>query len=345
MPKRKQQPEERSPSSEEEEQPSGSEPEGDSGSGSSGSEGLDSGSDSDGFPSGAESSGSESSDDEAGEAFDQVDVDFGFYCPQEKDFHGLRTLLAGYLDGQQWAASDLADAIIQQGAASGVGSVVKCGEEDDPIGVSTVLNLGRHGASKPLQELRAFLLAAAGGHRDRLDKAWSAAGTGLVVNERLVNCPPELAEPLQDSLYGEVEEAAQDEELPREEREQFKLKRFLMVLRAYADPSQLPAAADAAADSGDKGMGKAAAAQQQQPKKKKQKGAAAAAEAAAGVVHYLPEAECYQAAADWSFAFPVADRLVGKDELQPCRVVMLVSAAGVAAARKQLAALMAAAGQ
>lgn len=44
----------------------------------------------------------------------QVDVDFGFYCPQEKDFHGLRTLLAGYLDGQQWAASDLADAIIQQ---------------------------------------------------------------------------------------------------------------------------------------------------------------------------------------------------------------------------------------
>ena len=57
-----------------------------------------------------------------------------------------------------------------QGAASGVGSVVKCGEEDDPIGVSTVLNLARHGASQPLQELRTFLLAAAGGHRGKLDQ-------------------------------------------------------------------------------------------------------------------------------------------------------------------------------
>ncbi|KAL4419026.1 hypothetical protein ABPG77_010013 [Micractinium sp. CCAP 211/92] len=345
MPKRKQQAAEPPSSSEEEQLQSGSGPEDAAGSGSSGSEGSDSDSDSDAFPSGAESSGSESSDDEAGEAFDQVDVDFGFYCPQEKDFHGLRTLLAGYLDGQQWAASDLADAIIQQGVASGVGSVIKCGEEDDPIGVSTVLNLSRHGGSKPLQELRSFLLAAAGGHRDRLEKAWSAPATGLVINERLVNCPPELAEPLQDSLYGEVEEAAADEELPKEEREQFTLKRFLMVVRAYADPSLLLAADDAPGSSKD--GGKARATQQQQPskKQKKQKGAGGAADAAAGVVHFLPEAECYQAVADWSFASPVADRLVGKDELQPCRVVMLVGAAGVAAARKQLAALMAAAGQ
>ena len=70
---------------------------------------------SDGFPSGDDdSSGEESSDDEEGEAFEQVDVDFGFYCPQEKDFQGLRMLLQGYLDGQQWACSDLVDAIIQQ---------------------------------------------------------------------------------------------------------------------------------------------------------------------------------------------------------------------------------------
>lgn len=133
--------------------------------------------------------------------------------------------------------------------------------------------------------------------------------------------------------------------LLQEEREQFKLDRFLMVVRAYADPSLLLAADDAPGSSKD--GGKVRAVQQQHPskKQKKQKGAGDAVDAAAGVVHFLPEAECYQAAADWSFAFPVADRLVGKDELQPCRVVMLVGAAGVAAARKQLAALMAAAGQ
>lgn len=69
---------------------------------------------SDEFPSGAEESSGESSDDEAGEAFEQVDVDFGFYCPGEKDFQGLRTLLQNFLDGQQWSCSELADAIIQQ---------------------------------------------------------------------------------------------------------------------------------------------------------------------------------------------------------------------------------------
>lgn len=123
---------------------------------------------------------------------------------------------------------------------------------------------------------------------------------------------------------------------PQADRDQFKLTQYLMVVRAYADP------AEQQQQQGGAGSSK----QQQQKKKQKRKGgAAAAAAAAAGVVHYLPEAECFQAAADWSFTFPVADRLVGKDELQPCRVVMLVSAAGVAAARMQLGALLKAAGQ
>lgn len=237
MPKRQKRPqEEEAPSSEEEENAPTS---------------SDSSSEDD-FPSGGEDS-EPSSDDEAGEAFESVDVDFGFYCPQEGDAGGLRTLLAGYLDGQQWAASELADAIIRQarsmhacrrraacrrspppptpdalplvpptgplslpqGDAAGVGSVIKCGDEEEPIGVSTVLSLARHGGLKPLCELRAFLAAAAGEHRRRLEAAWDAPGTGLVVNERLVNCPPELAEPLQESLFGEVAEAAEDEELPQ----------------------------------------------------------------------------------------------------------------------------------
>lgn len=63
-----------------------------------------------------------------------------------------------------------------QGDAAGVGSVIKCGEEDDPIGVSTVLPLGRHGSTKPLQELSAFLLAAAGDHKRRLEEVRQRVG-------------------------------------------------------------------------------------------------------------------------------------------------------------------------
>jgi hypothetical protein len=40
-----------------------------------------------------------------------------------------------------------------------VGTVIKCGEDDDPIGVCTVLNLRQHSKLKALEELKAFLLA------------------------------------------------------------------------------------------------------------------------------------------------------------------------------------------
>lgn len=123
----------------------------------------------------------------------------------------------------------------------------------------------------------------------------------------------------------------------QEERSQFKVKQFLMVVRAYQDPSQQQQQQSDGAGSSKPG-GK---------KKKKQKGGGGGdgGSAATGVVHFLPEAECYHAAAEWSFTFPCADRLVGKDELQPCRVVMLVSAAAAAAAREQLAAMMRAVAQ
>lgn len=43
-------------------------------------------------------------------------------------------------------------------------------------------------------------------------QAWEAQGTGLVVSERLINCPPQLAPPLQQNLFEEIRAAAEDEE-------------------------------------------------------------------------------------------------------------------------------------
>jgi protein BCP1 len=56
----------------------------------------------------------ESADDEDGEAFNEVQVDFKFFDPQEPDFHGLRTLLHNYLDGADFDSSGLTDAVIDQ---------------------------------------------------------------------------------------------------------------------------------------------------------------------------------------------------------------------------------------
>ena len=65
-------------------------------------------------------SSEESGDDEDGEAFDSINVDFEFYDPQEKDFHGLKALLHTYLDGEQYNCSELVQAIIEQASAGGI---------------------------------------------------------------------------------------------------------------------------------------------------------------------------------------------------------------------------------
>lgn len=82
----------------------------------SGDSASDDSDDSSDFPSGDESGSEseESEDDEEGAAFDSINVDFEFFDPQEKDFHGLKALLHTYLDGEQFNCSELVDAIINQ---------------------------------------------------------------------------------------------------------------------------------------------------------------------------------------------------------------------------------------
>lgn len=186
-------------------------------------EGSPEDSSSDGYPSGDDSDEPSSDDDEDGEAFDKIDVDFEFFNAVEGDFHGLKTLLNNFLDGQQYACSELVDAVI----AAPVGSVIKCGEGEDPIGVCTALELQKHQSSKFLADIKAFLeghcpKATAG----KLAAAWTSPGTVLLISERLLNCPPQLAPPLLESLVQEVAEA-----LPG------KVKQYLFVTRAYSDPS------------------------------------------------------------------------------------------------------------
>ena len=45
----------------------------------------------------------------------------------------------------------------------------------------------------------------------RILQLWEAPDTGLLVSERLINCPPQLAPPLQQALFDEVSWAIDDE--------------------------------------------------------------------------------------------------------------------------------------
>jgi protein BCP1 len=60
---------------------------------------------------------SDDEEDSAGEEdeeYKEINVDFEFFDPSEKDFLGLKALLLTYLDGRQFDCSGLVDTIIQQ---------------------------------------------------------------------------------------------------------------------------------------------------------------------------------------------------------------------------------------
>ena len=42
-------------------------------------------------------------------------------------------------------------------------------------------------------------------------QAWEQPGSGLILNERLINCPPQLAPPLVQALFSEISWATEDE--------------------------------------------------------------------------------------------------------------------------------------
>ncbi|GLI60059.1 hypothetical protein VaNZ11_001911, partial [Volvox africanus] len=292
---------------------------------------VDSDSDDDTSPE-ASPSEAESEDDEDGEAYKEVNVNFEFFDPQERDFLGLRALLNTYLDGQQYDCSGLVDAIIKQTA---VGTVVKSAEEDDPFAVLTAFNTcrGTAAGSVWLTQLREYLTARCPdpATREKLCKAFSGPGTGLLVSERLINCPPQLAPPLMQMLMEEVDGAANDEDYPQEEREEFAFQRFLHVTRVYTDPQ------DEQAEGGEDGQAAGGSgAAPGPPRDSSLRGKKGDEGEDALIVYVRPEDEYLHQVCSWSFTFSVEGRPLAKGDLRPLRAVMCVEAGRVREAREMM---------
>lgn len=253
-------------------------------------------------------------DDDDEDAFKEINVDFEFFDPKAVDFHGLRALLGKFLDDRPFEGlSELVEAVIAQ---STVGTVLKTAEDEDPIGMVTALPLRRYGSLACLNQILDFLTSKckAKSTREALSKAWDADGTALLLTERLMNTPPQIAPPLMQALFDEVGWATEDE--PTQElRDSFKLKQYIIATRVYADLEATPAGPS-------KGSGQ---------------------EASGPVLVYVrPEDEFFHKRCSWSFSFPVETAQAGKGELQPWRLVMELSAEEVPHAQKELEAAIAA---
>ena len=69
-------------------------------------------------------------------------------------------------------------------------------------------------------------------------QAWETDGAGVVINERLLNCPPQLASPLHHGLFDEEIPWAVEDESTEELRQSFDFKHYLFVSRVYQDMFQ-----------------------------------------------------------------------------------------------------------
>ncbi|MEW5301773.1 MAG: hypothetical protein WDW36_004611 [Sanguina aurantia] len=255
----------------------------------------------------------EDDDNEDEDAYKEINVDFEFFDPKEIDFLGLKSLLTSYLDGQQYDCSGLVDTIINQ---TSVGTVIKCSNDDDPLAITTALNTHTHRAAAFMPQIRAFIASKCKGDaKEQILKAFDSEGTGLILNERLINSPPSLAPP----PHPEV-------------RAEFQFQRYILMTRIFTDPDGAP---DSSAAGGASGSGG-------QPAKKNKRAKAAAASAAAMplLVYVRPEDEFLHQQATCSSTFAVENRSTAHDELQPLRLVMLVEASKVPLARQKMEAVI-----
>ncbi|XP_026412512.1 protein BCCIP homolog [Papaver somniferum] len=265
----------------------------------------------------SESSSEEESDSEEENGSEEendgeiVQLDFDFFSPKPEDFHGVKVLLHTYLDDHQWDLSGFVDLILGQ---TTVGTVVKIEDEDDKnddclYSIVTALNLGRYKDTKPIKELKNFLLRACkekdivGGLRMLLNE--QAQDVGLLVIKHVNNFPPELLPPLYNILFNEVAQAA------KHEPTYFKFKVYLLITRIYKlnNANQRKGASKSDSD---------------EP-----------------IIYVWPEDEVFHKLSSWTFTFPLRSRPT--DEMKnykPMGLVMALEAKKVPTFQKELQSLI-----
>ncbi|KAH8159296.1 hypothetical protein CIB48_g8954 [Xylaria polymorpha] len=171
---------------------------------------------------------SDSSDDED---FDIVNVDFEWFNFNEKiDFLGTKNLIRQLfdVDATLFDVSALADLILSQ---SSIGSTVKTdGEESDPFAFVTALNVQEHRQKKPMAQLISYLSERAKGVESLAhiipELLASGQHVGLVLSERLINMPADIAPPLYTMLIEEIQDAVDD-------KEPYEFTHYLIVSKTY----------------------------------------------------------------------------------------------------------------
>ncbi|KJR81478.1 protein BCP1 [Sporothrix schenckii 1099-18] len=246
-------------------------------------------------------------DSDSGEDFDVVNVEFEWFnFDSEVDFHGTKTLLRQLLDVDAALidVSGLADVILAQ---STIGSTVKVdGKANDAYAMLTALSLREQRENKAVAQLKQYLAdkAAAAAETNAAlapllpllsdqSSGPSEAGKphiGLILSERLINMPAEIAPPLYTMLMDEVEAAVED-------GEPYQFTHYLILSKTYEEVQSDLAAmvVDDDDDEDDSGKSK---------KRKKAKTAASGSSTSEPFYYFHPEDEVLRKHAVAAGTFP-----------------------------------------
>ncbi|KAG8222983.1 hypothetical protein J437_LFUL002706 [Ladona fulva] len=274
---------------------------------------------------GSDSSDSDSinEDDELGSVGQEIQVDFEGRNPIDSDFHGIKQLLQQLFLKAHVNLSELTDLIISQNY---VGSVVKQSEidegsddEDDDLadsndvfGITTVINLTEKKELECIRQLRSLLLELCEEHgseetkelvRSLVQSGGPQHNVGLLITERFINIPVQIAVPLLESLSKEIKRA-------QEKRMPFDFSYYILICKLYKMDAK---------------------AQRKSRKKKNDKGRPGLEDPS--VIWSNPEEEVISEDADYSFEFCVKDEAgsglggqweEGDAEMVPYRRVLIL---------------------
>ena len=186
-----------------------------------------------------------------------IDVEFRFQDPAEIDFKSVRRLLMGYVPAAAGAsasssssssssspaaadfdASAMAEAIIAQRV---LGTMVKVDDDLDVYSFATILPVARLREQPWLGSVRALVLDRCrdAAQRKRLAELFAGDSLGLLVSERMLNVPAELAPTLAENLCADLAWAREKSALA-EDREAFgRVKHLLLLAPCWAPPADV----------------------------------------------------------------------------------------------------------
>lgn len=142
----------------------------------------------------------------------EIQMDFEFFQFQQEDYHNLKIMLKGYLNGSVFELEDLCDELIEQFY---VGSSIKIEGNEQFVGLLSAFNIIKHKEKSFVKTIGTYFLSHVTENSVKLQGYLngSKGSVALIFSERIESVPVILAPHLYSQLIEEIGKALQTEKV------------------------------------------------------------------------------------------------------------------------------------